>query len=289
MVAAILPFNWPVSVMANKVLPALLAGDTVVVKAPPTCPGTVLLVAAAMAAVLPPGVLNVVNGPEAALGAALVGHPGRRHGLLHRWCRHRPGRHGRRAATTRPVVLELGGNDAAILAPDVTGDAALADHIVEAAFVTSGQVCMAIKRLYVHRDRLDETVDVLAGRLVAEVVGDGLADGVTMGPVHTAGARDRVEALVAEAVATGAVVLRPGRVRDEDEGSGGYFVSPALVVAPPPDGGIVRAGAVRPRPARHPLRRHRPGDRRGQRHELRPVRLGLEQRRRGRLPTWRRG
>jgi acyl-CoA reductase-like NAD-dependent aldehyde dehydrogenase len=144
------------------------------------------------------------------------------------------------AATTRPVVLELGGNDAAILAPDVTGDAALADHIVEAAFVTSGQVCMAIKRLYVHRDRLDETVDALAGRLAAEVVGDGLADGVTMGPVHTAGARDRVEALVAEAVATGAAVLRPGRVRDEDEGSGGYFVSPALVVAPPPDGGIVR-------------------------------------------------
>ncbi len=58
------------------------------------------------------------------------------------------------AATTRPVVLELGGNDAAILAPDVAGDAALADRLVEAAFVTSGQVCMAIKRLYVHRDRL---------------------------------------------------------------------------------------------------------------------------------------
>ena len=91
------------------------------------------------------------------------------------------------AATTRPVVLELGGNDAAILAPDVAGDAALADRIVEAAFVTSGQVCMAIKRLYVHRDRLDETVDALAGRLATEMVGDGLAEGVTMGPVHTAG------------------------------------------------------------------------------------------------------
>ena len=123
--------------------------------------------------------------------------------------------------TTRPVVLELGGNDAAILAPDVAGDAALADRIVEAAFVTSGQVCMAIKRLYVQRDRLDETVDVLAGRLAGEVVGDGLADGVTMGPVHTAGARDRVEALVAEAAAAGTAVLRPGRLRDEDERSGG--------------------------------------------------------------------
>ena len=239
-VAAILPFNWPVSVMANKILPALLAGDTVVVKAPPTCPGAVLLVAAAMAETLPPGVLNVVNGPDAALGAALVGHPevdmvsftggvGTGQAVM-----------ATAAATTRPVVLELGGNDPAILAPDVVGDRALADRIVEAAFVTSGQVCMAIKRLYVHRDRMDETVHALADRLADEVVGDGLAEGVTMGPVHTASARDRVEAMVAEAAAAGSSVLRPGRVREEDEDSGGYFVSPALVLAPKADAGIVR-------------------------------------------------
>jgi acyl-CoA reductase-like NAD-dependent aldehyde dehydrogenase len=239
-VAAILPFNWPVSVMGNKVLPALLAGDTVVVKAPPTCPGTVLEMAAAMAQVLPPGVLNVVNGPDAALGAALVGHPdvdmvsftggvGTGQAVM-----------GSAAATTRPVVLELGGNDAAILAPDVLGDAALADRLVEAAFVTSGQVCMAIKRLYVHRDRLAETVDALAGRLATETVGDGLVADVTMGPVHTAGARDRVEGLISEAAAAGGVVVRPGRIRPEDERTGGYFVSPALVVEPPGDAGIVR-------------------------------------------------
>ncbi|HEX3333862.1 MAG TPA: aldehyde dehydrogenase family protein [Acidimicrobiales bacterium] len=239
-VAAILPFNWPVSVMANKILPALLAGDTVVVKAPPTCPATVLLVAAAMAEVLPAGVLNVVNGPDAALGAALVGHPdvdmvsftggvGTGQAVM-----------AAAAATTRPVVLELGGNDAAILAHDVVGDCPLADRIVEAAFVTSGQVCMAIKRLYVHRDRVEETVDALAERLACEVVGDGLAEGVTMGPVHTASARDRVEAMVAEAEDAGAAVLRPGRVRAEDEGTGGYFVSPALVVAPAADAAIVR-------------------------------------------------
>ena len=137
-------------------------------------------------------------------------------------------------------MLELGGNDAAILAPDVVGDRALADRIVEAAFVTSGQVCMAIKRLYVHRDRLDETVDALADRLSSEVVGDGLAEGVTMGPVHTAGARDRVEAMLAEAAAAGVSRAAAGPGAGEDEGSGGYFVSPALVVAP--DGGarIVR-------------------------------------------------
>jgi acyl-CoA reductase-like NAD-dependent aldehyde dehydrogenase len=239
-VAAILPFNWPVSVMANKILPALLAGDTVVVKAPPTCPATVLLVAAAMAEILPPGVLNVVNGPDAALGAALVGHPGIDMVSFTGGVRTGQAVMAAASATTRPVVLELGGNDAAILAPDVAGDRTLAERIVDAAFVTSGQVCMAIKRLYVHRDRVDETVDALAERLSSEVVGDGLADGVTMGPVHTAAARDRVEAMVAEAGASGATVLRPGTLRPEDEGSGGYFVSPAIVVAPGPDSGIVR-------------------------------------------------
>ena len=239
-VAAILPFNWPVSVMANKILPALLAGDTVVVKAPPTCPATVLLVAAAMADSLPAGVLNVINGPDAALGAALVGHPGVDMVSFTGGVRTGQAVMAAASATTRPVVLELGGNDAAILAPDVAGDRALAERIVDAAFVTSGQVCMAIKRLYVHRDRLDETVDALAERLSGEVVGDGLADGVTMGPVHTASARDRVEAMIDQAASDGAAVLRPGTLRAEDAASGGYFVSPTLVVAPGPDAAIVR-------------------------------------------------
>ncbi len=239
-VAAVLPFNWPVSVMANKVLPALLAGDTVVVKAPPTCPGTVLLVAAAMAAALPPGVLNVVNGPDAALGVALVGHPGVDMVSFTGGVGTGQAVMAAAAATTRPVVLELGGNDAAILAPDVVADGPLAERIVEAAFVTSGQVCMAIKRLYVHRDRMDETVAALAERLAREVVGDGLAEEVTMGPVHTASARDRVEAMLSEAAASGAAVVRPGRVRTDDAAAGGYFVSPALVLAPAPGSDIVR-------------------------------------------------
>ena len=112
-VAAVLPFNWPAAVMGNKIVPALLAGNTVVVKAPPTCPGAVLTLAGAIASLLPPGVLNTLNGPSAALGAALVGHPdidmvsftggvaaGR--AVLAACAPH-----------LRPAVLELGGNDPA--------------------------------------------------------------------------------------------------------------------------------------------------------------------------------
>jgi acyl-CoA reductase-like NAD-dependent aldehyde dehydrogenase len=238
-VGAILPFNWPISVMANKVLPALLTGNTIVVKAPPTCPGAVLLVAAAMAERLPPGVLNVVNGPDAALGAALVGHPGVDMVSFTGGVPTGQAVMSVAARTARPVVLELGGNDAAILAPDVMVDAALAGRLFDAAFITSGQVCMAIKRLYVQADRMAEMVAALVDRLSTEVVGDGLADGVTMGPVHLAGSRDRAEALIAEAAHDGARVHRPGRVRDEDAGAGGYLVSPALVESPAPGSRVV--------------------------------------------------
>jgi acyl-CoA reductase-like NAD-dependent aldehyde dehydrogenase len=238
-VAALLPFNWPVAVMGNKVLPALLTGNTVVVKAPPTCPGAVLRCVAAMAAELPDGVLNVVNGPHAALGAALVAHPGVDMVSFTGGVATGRAVMAAAAASTKPVVLELGGNDPAILAPDVAFDEALVDKVVGATYVTSGQVCMAIKRLYVPEGRVGEMAEALAARLCAEVVGDGLADGVTMGPVHLAPAAARVEALIAEAEHLGAKVLRPARVREEDVAAGGYFVSPAVVVGPPPTAGIV--------------------------------------------------
>lgn len=238
-VAALLPFNWPVAVMGNKALPALLAGNSVVVKAPPTCPAAVLSVAAAMAAALPSGVFNVLGGPGRTLGEALVSHPGV--DMISFTGGISTGRAvmGAASAAIKPVVLELGGNDPAILAPDVTVDDDLAARIFDAAFVTAGQVCMAIKRLYVHRDRMADLVEALAARLGREQIGDGLADGVTMGPVHLAASRDRVERMIAEAEAAGARVHRPATVRPEDAGAGGYFVSPALVENPPPTTSIV--------------------------------------------------
>ncbi len=238
-VAAVLPFNWPVSVLGNKLLPALLTGNTVVVKAPPTCPGAVLAVAAALAEALPPGVVNAVNGPGAELGAALVAHPGV--DMVSFTGGVPTGRAVMAGASDglTPVVLELGGNDPAIIARDVEIDAALASKIVEAAFITSGQVCMAIKRLYVPEDKVELMIEALVARVGTEVVGDGLADEVTMGPVHLPQARQRVEDMLAQAEANGARVHRPGRVRAEDAEAGGYLVSPAIVEGASDDDSIV--------------------------------------------------
>jgi acyl-CoA reductase-like NAD-dependent aldehyde dehydrogenase len=238
-VAALLPFNWPVSVLGNKVLPALLAGNTVVVKAPPTCPGAVLAVAAALADALPPGVVNAVNGPTPELGEMLVSHPGV--DMVSFTGGVPTGRAVMAAASgsVRPIVLELGGNDPAIVAPDVDIDEALADKIAGAAFITSGQVCMAVKRLYVPEARVRAMVDALVARVGAEVVGDGLAPEVTMGPVHRPAARQRVEDMLEEASERGARVHRPARLREEDAGAGGYLVSPAIVEGAPDDAQIV--------------------------------------------------
>jgi acyl-CoA reductase-like NAD-dependent aldehyde dehydrogenase len=239
-VAAVLPFNWPVSVFGNKAWPALFAGNTMVVKAPPTCPGAVLAVAAAIAESLPPGVLNAVNGPGIELGEALVSHPGV--DMVSFTGGIPTGRSvmAQASGSVKPVVLELGGNDPAIIGPDVEIDDVLAGRLIDAAFITSGQVCMAIKRVYVHSSKVDALVEALVARVSADVIGDGLAPEVTMGPVHRPAARDRVEAMLAEAASLGARVHRPARVREEDVAAGGYLVSPAIVQGAPDHAEIVR-------------------------------------------------
>ncbi len=238
-VAAILPFNWPLSVLANKVLPALLAGNTVVIKTPPTCPGAVLGLAAALADGLPAGVLNAINGPGPELGQALVSHLGVGMVSLTGGVATGSAVMAQAASGLTPLVLELGGNDPAIVAPDVAIDDQLAGMIFDAAFITSGQVCTAIKRVYAPEDKVADLVEALVERTRAAVVGDGLADEVTMGPVHQDSARRRVEKMLDEAASLGAKVHRPGSLRAEDAGAEGYFVLPAIVEGAPDGATIV--------------------------------------------------
>jgi len=236
--ALVIPFNWPFSVMMMKLASALSAGNTVVVKLPPTVPLAALQFGAAFAAALPPGVVNVVSAPGIELSQALVTHPGI--DVISATGGVATGRAVMAAAATRltPVLLELGGNDAAIIAPDIAISDQLVESLVTATYTTGGQVCMAIKRLYAPQGRVDELADAVLARCEREVVGDGLADDVTLGPLHTASGRDRVASLVKDAVAQGATVRTAGRIREEDADSDGYFVLPTVVTGVAPQSAL---------------------------------------------------
>jgi len=236
--ALVIPFNWPFSVMMMKLASALSAGNTVVVKLPPTVPLAALQFGAAFAAALPPGVVNVVSAPGIELSQALVTHPGI--DVISATGGVATGRAVMAAAATRltPVLLELGGNDPAIIAPDIAISDQLVESLVTATYTTGGQVCMAIKRLYAPQGRVDELADAVLARCEREVVGDGLADDVTLGPLHTASGRDRVASLVKDAVAQGATVRTAGRIREEDADSDGYFVLPTVVTGVAPQSAL---------------------------------------------------
>ncbi|PXX09289.1 aldehyde dehydrogenase family protein [Mycolicibacterium moriokaense] len=236
--ALIIPFNWPFAVMMMKLASALTAGNTAVVKLPPTCPLATLQFGAAFAAELPPGAVNVLSASGIDIAQALVRHPGI--DVISLTGGPATGRAVMAAAAPRltPLLLELGGNDAAIIAPDMTISDQLVDQLVTATYTTGGQVCMAIKRLYAPRGRVDELSDAVLARCEREVVGDGLADEVTFGPLHTAAGRDRVDALVKDAAAQGATVRTAGRIREADADAGGYFVLPTVVTDVAPDSAL---------------------------------------------------
>jgi acyl-CoA reductase-like NAD-dependent aldehyde dehydrogenase len=227
--ALVLPFNWPLALTMTKLSSALTAGNTAVVKVPPTCPLAALRFGAAFAAALPPGVVNVLSGPGSELAQALITHPGV--DVISLTGGVATGRAVMAAAAPRltPVLLELGGNDPAIIAPDVSVTDQLVEQLFTATYTTCGQVCMAIKRLYAPADRVDELADAVLARCRSEVIGDGLADEVTLGPMHTAAGRDRIAVLLADARSRGATVRTAGVLRDADADADGHFVLPTVV------------------------------------------------------------
>jgi acyl-CoA reductase-like NAD-dependent aldehyde dehydrogenase len=131
------------------------------------------------------------------------------------------------------VTLELGGNDPAIIRADAVLDDDHLDRMFGAIYDTTGQICMNAKRLYVHRSRMDELVAGLAARLEEVVLGHGLAEGTTMGPLHQPAQKTFVTEIVEEAKASGATVLEFGDLPD-GELAGGNFLRPAVVVDPDP-------------------------------------------------------
>ncbi len=222
-VAAITPWNFPLTLAFWKIAPALLAGNTMVLKPSPFTPLSTLKTVELLRSVVPPGVLNVVSGGDD-LGAWMTGHPVPRKitftGSIET---------GKKVAQSaapdlKRVTLELGGNDPAIVLDDAD-PAWVAKAIFAGAFNNNGQVCSAIKRVYVPEALYDDVVDALASHASETKVGDGTEPDTKLGPINNAPQFERVKELVADAISGGAKAVTGGHPMDRP----GYFFEPTIL------------------------------------------------------------
>jgi len=224
-IGAITPWNFPQGLAAMKLAPALAAGCTMVLKAPPeTALDCMVFAEAAVEAGLPPGVLNVVAGGASA-GAYLVQHPG-----VDKVAFTGSTSTGRSIAETcgrliRPVTLELGGKSAAIILDDADLDATM-QGLREASFTNNGQTCHLSSRILAPRSRYDEVVDALVALTDSLSVGDPLDAATDVGPLVSARQRDRVLDYVEIGKASGARLVVGGSIPDDQPR--GWFVSPTV-------------------------------------------------------------
>jgi succinate-semialdehyde dehydrogenase/glutarate-semialdehyde dehydrogenase len=234
-VGAIVPWNFPTTLLCNKLAPALVAGNTVVAKPAGTTPLTTLRFAELLSeGGLGDGVFNVVTGAGSTAGEALVRHPGVRKiaftgstpvgERIMALC----------AAGVKRVTLELGGSDPMIICDDADL-AAAASAASMGRFYNCGQACLAIKRVYVFDSVADEVIEAVVAKADRLKVGRGDAPGSQMGPLHTAGQRAEVAEQVERSVAAGGTLLAGGGPPDDAELADGFFYRPTVVADPPHD------------------------------------------------------
>ncbi len=222
-VGSITPWNWPVMIACWHIVPAVRAGNTVVIKPSPLTPLSTIRLVEIMNEVLPPGVVNVVTG-ENAIGAALSAHPG-----IAKMTFTGSTETGKRVmasavATLKRLTLELGGNDAGIVLPDADPKA-IVEGLFWGAFINNGQTCAALKRLYVHDSIYEDVCRGLADYASRINVGDGLDEASILGPVQNEMQFNKVRELVDDARAHGGRILTGGAPMDRP----GYFYPITLV------------------------------------------------------------
>lgn len=222
-VAAIAPWNWPLLIAIWQIIPSIRAGNTVVIKPSEyTTIGTLELVRV-IGELLPKGVINTVSGPGE-VGSWLVSDPG-----IDKIMFTGSGPTGAKIAEAAarnmvPTTMELGGNDAAIMLPDADPKA-MAMGLFWGAFINMGQTCACAKRLYVHESLFEPTVQALKELAEAMPMGNGMDDGMVMGPIQNKMQYDKVVSLVESAKKAGATIVCGGAPK----GGPGYFYPLTLV------------------------------------------------------------
>lgn len=233
-VGAITPWNFPIILAVWKIAPALLAGNTVILKPSPHTPLSSLMLGNLLQPALPPGVLNVVTGDDS-LGSQLTAHAGIR--KLSVTGSVPTGRAVARSAAKdfKRLTLELGGNDPAIILSD-TDIPSIAKNLFWSAFRNCGQVCLAVKRVYAQETVYPALLAALQTLAETTRVGDGSQAGVELGPLTLSSQQERVYELVENARNRGAKVLFGGeRLKQK-----GFFLSPAIVTNIDDDAPLVR-------------------------------------------------
>jgi acyl-CoA reductase-like NAD-dependent aldehyde dehydrogenase len=230
-VSAITPWNYPISLSTIKIAPALLAGNTMVLKPSPYAPLAVSKVVEIIAGEFPKGVLNIVHG-EADVGVELTSNP--KIAKIAFTGGTETAKHIMKAAadTIKQMTLELGGNDAAIILDDFdVNDEAAMRRLVIANFLTAGQICMIAKRIYVHESIYEKFVEKYieaANKWIR--IGDPFGKDTTVGPVNNKRQVEFVQGLVDDARGRGCEVIEVGTILDQELFDQGYFMHPTVVL-----------------------------------------------------------
>jgi len=233
-VGGIVPWNFPVLLAIWKIAPALMTGNTIIIKPSPFTPLCTLKLGEVCREVLPPGVFSVVTGDDD-LGKWMTAHPGI---AKIAFTGHTDtGKHVMRSAagTLKRLTLELGGNDPAIVLPDVDAKA-LAPQLFWAAFQNNAQFCNATKRLYVHEDVYDEVLRELVAFSKAVKVGDGSKADTQLGPIQNAPQYEKVVEYFDDCKRNGYRFAVGGEI---DKSAKGWFIPVTLVDNPPEDSRVV--------------------------------------------------
>lgn len=238
-VSCITPWNYPIFLTWAPVASALIAGNTVVIKPSSYTPLTVAKTMEIVADLLPPGVINLVPGSATEVGRVLTTHSRVRMVSFTGSCDTGTQVMIDAAATKKKLNLELGGNDAAIVLPDVDWSQDTFSRLCRGVYMNTGQVCMAIKRIYVHESIFQKFVDAFIDVASQIVVGNGLDERSQMGPLNNAEQLNKVTELVKEAERRGAKVVRTGKKLDPSAFKRGYFHLPTIITGADASFGIV--------------------------------------------------